>query len=776
MPAATQYFGIRHHGPGSARRLRAALSAVQPACVLIEGPADASELLPTLAHPAMRPPVALLSHAIDAPDDTVFHPFAEFSPEYQAVRWAVEHGVPVRFIDLPSSLLRAARADEADTADEGTPDESGPDERRPDDSRPVSDDAGPGDAAERDDRRLRIDPIGAIAEAAGYEDGESWWNDWIESATDAHDPMHAFEAVAEIMAVLRERHPDISRHEQRREAHMRLAIAAAAKEFDGAIAIVCGAWHVPALRAKRKAGDDRALLAGLQKQKMQTTWVPWTSPRLAYASGYGAGVAAPRWYAHLWRHGDEASGTARWVVKVAREFRKAGMPVSTASVIETVRMATALAALRERPRAGFEEIRDAIVACVCGGETLPWTQHANALLLGNEVGTIPPDTPLMPLLEDLQRQQKATKLKPEALPRELALDLRTDSGAARSTLLHRLRLLDVDWGRLEDAGRSRGTFRERWTLAWQPEFAVRLVEHLACGPTIERAAAARSVERMHAAPGLAALTELIQACLEAQLPAAVDAGLALLDDSAGHAQECRELLEALPALIALRRYGSAREMALDRVGELVERLLVQAALALPYAARNLDAEQAAALCGALQRMQAALDMAELGAEIVEAWWRALIEIADHAQSDRRVCGLACRLAYAAERIDADTLQATMQRMLSPGVPTADAARFFEGFFEQGSKRLLHDDALLGIVDAWLLALDGEVFQAQLPLFRRVFSELDAHERKRLLDRILRPTQVAASAYRVDAAGLDAWTAQAPRLSALLRGEVPAWPT
>jgi len=45
MPATPHYFGIRHHGPGSARRLRDALDVLRPSRVLIEGPADASDLL-----------------------------------------------------------------------------------------------------------------------------------------------------------------------------------------------------------------------------------------------------------------------------------------------------------------------------------------------------------------------------------------------------------------------------------------------------------------------------------------------------------------------------------------------------------------------------------------------------------------------------------------------------------------------------------------------------------------------------------------------------------
>jgi len=101
VAGAVEYFGIRHHGPGSARRLIEALDALQPAEVLIEGPADLSELLPLLASPAMTPPVAMLAYPKDMPGEAIFWPFAVFSPEYQAVLWAIKNAVPVRFIDLP---------------------------------------------------------------------------------------------------------------------------------------------------------------------------------------------------------------------------------------------------------------------------------------------------------------------------------------------------------------------------------------------------------------------------------------------------------------------------------------------------------------------------------------------------------------------------------------------------------------------------------------------------------------------------------------------------
>lgn len=772
MGAGIHYFGIRHHGPGSARRLLDALEALKPSMLLVEGPADASSQLPALAHAAMLPPVALLCHATDQPELSSFYPFAEFSPEYQAIRWALNAGVPVEFIDLPANVQLAMRKNEEEArANAGDADAGDDVDVRAEESEAASADA---PAAADDPHRIVRDPIGTLAKLAGYEDGESWWHDWLESGVSGEQA--AFTLVEDMMAALREASPDPVLRERQREAHMRQAIANAARGVEGDVAVVCGAWHVPALRAKSRVADDKALLRGLPKLPVRHTWVPWTGPRLAFASGYGAGVDAPRWYAHLWRHGAGGEALSHWMVTVARVLRDGGAQASPASVIETVRLAEALAQLRERPAAGYEEMRDAVVACLCGGEPLVWAQHEAELLLGSDVGEIPPDTPLMPLLEDLQRQQKAVRLKPEALERELSLDLRSESGAARSLLLHRLRLLDVPWGVQNDAGSSRGTFRERWTLRWEPEFSVRLVENLVHGTTIEQAAGRRSIARLHAERRMSALASLINACMEARLEAAVGIGIDLLADAAACAQECLDMLSALPPLVSLRRYGSARQLQLDQLDGLVERLLQQAAVALPHAARNLDAEQSRALCEALANLQAALAIADIDPDAVELWWATLIRLLDDPQANRRVDGLLGRLLHEAGRIDVVQVQDLMRRMLSPGVDSTEAALFFEGFFDGAASQLLHQRELLDGVDAWLASLDAGTFQQQLPLFRRVLSSLDANERRRLLERVLSPQAALAEDARFDLRHLDEWTAHAVRLQALLGRREVAWPT
>src|SRR5262249_30829321 len=152
--------GIRHHGPGSARSVLAELDRVKPAVILIEGPADADPLLALAADPGLRPPVALLAYAADAPRLSAFWPFAGFSPEWQALRWAASHDVPARFCDLPAAMV-LARQDE---------------DQIPSDNEDGADDAGRETAAEA----VREDPIGALAGAAGYDDPERWWDDVIE--------------------------------------------------------------------------------------------------------------------------------------------------------------------------------------------------------------------------------------------------------------------------------------------------------------------------------------------------------------------------------------------------------------------------------------------------------------------------------------------------------------------------------------------------------------------------------------------------------------------
>src|SRR5690606_2015859 len=195
---------------------------------------------------------------------------------------------------------------------------------------------------------------------------------------------------------------------------MRRALRAAMKEHER-VAFVCGAWHAPVLVPETfpTVAADNALLKGLPKVKVAATWVPWSSRRLAFTSGYGAGVTSPGWYDHLFTAPDDRI-TERWLTRTARLLREEQFDASSASVIEAVRLADALAALRDRPIAGLGEMVDATQAVLCEGSPVPLRTVADRLVVGDALGSVPPETPMVPLAKDLERAQKRLRLKPSA--------------------------------------------------------------------------------------------------------------------------------------------------------------------------------------------------------------------------------------------------------------------------------------------------------------------------------------------------------------------------
>src|SRR5262249_21129944 len=155
------------------------------------------------------------------------------------------------------------------------------------------------------------------------------------------------------------------------------------------------------------------------------------------------------------------------------------------------------------------------------GSDVPLALVHDRLVVGDVLGEVPEAAPAVPLQRDLAREQRRLRLKPEALERELELDLRKEGDAGRSRLLHRLRLLGVGWGEPAQSRGSTGTFRETWRLRWEPELSVRVAEAGVWGTTVEGAATARAEADAVQASALADVTGLAEHCLLAALPDAL---------------------------------------------------------------------------------------------------------------------------------------------------------------------------------------------------------------------------------------------------------------
>ena len=747
--------GIRHHGPGSAALLRQALEFLDPECVLIEGPSEGDALIPYIAAPDMKPPIAMLFFAADSANTASFMPLAEFSPEFQAMQWALEHQRPVRFIDMPAAVSLALRQQR--------------------------------EQAKPTDDTSRSDALDLLASAAGYDDGEAFWNALIEQhgGTRGDHALAVFASIETAMTEARAHEDSFGvtatdhARDLRREAFMRTHIRTALKEHAGAIAVICGAWHLSALRSPVKVADDRAAIKDLPRIKMDSTWVPWTDGRLSAHSGYGAGVISPGWYQHLWSHYARAQVpeayefAALWQSRTAHTLRGEGYAASTASAIDATQLALALAALRQLPMPGLAEMREASLATLCQGNPVPLAIIEQKLTIGERVGEIGEHVPQMPLARDLALWQRRTRLKPEDLELEVRLDLRSEAGLLKSTLLHRLNLIDVSWGRLLDANNSRGTFREVWTLRWRPELSVALAEALIYGITIEQAAANRTLESARETKSITSLADLIHAALIADLPDAATACIDLLQAASVHATDITDLMRAVSPLVRVLRYGSARKLPEDALRALIHSLAIEITAGVRIGSRALDEASTGTRVEAMEAFDEALHL--FGDAALSASWNTeLAHLVDDDQVVAPVAGLSLRRLHDRGLWTPDAVSSAFARH-TDGREPQHAGTFLESFLRGGSEILLQDAPVLHLIDAWLCTLASDDFLAALPLLRRSLSSFDHIARRRLLDKLKQgPQQSGATATNAAPSEMNpAFAAALPLLYTILGIQAPS---
>ena len=705
-PTVTTILGIRHHGPGSARSVLAELERLQPDALLVEGPSDATDLIGLIEDPGMRPPVALLVYAPDEPRVATFYPFADFSPEWVALRWALERGIPARFIDLSAGAQFAvAKAEFERRMASETPD----------------------DTVEQ----IRHDPLNELAKAAGEEDGERFWDRLVESR---RDPGDLFAAVSEAMTAVRGAIPEEETLTFQREAQMRQGIRRAAKDGFTNVAVVCGAWHAPALEKLPSAAEDDRTLKTLPKPiKTAAAWVPWTFDRLAAESGYGAGIESPGWYAHLWSGAEPLA--VSWMARVGALFREEGMDTSAAHLVEAVRLAETLAAMRGRAVPSLSELNEAVRACLAMGSDLPLRLVRDRLIVGQVMGETPPDAPVAPLAADLEQLTRRLRMKPEPGQKTIDLDLRNSTDRARSHLLHRLAILGIHWGVTQQVFGKSGTFHEIWSLAWQPEFAIDLVAASRFGNTIEEAASNSSIEAANAATELPALTALIEAVLLAELPEAIELVVERIGTVAAVGADVPELMGALPPLARVLRYGNVRGTDATAVSTVVDGLVARICIGLPSAASSLDDDAAATFSRQIDAVHGAIALLD-DAEDRAAWREALRRLIDQDGLHGLVAGRATRLLLDEGVIDSADATRRMRLVLSPGAEPAVGAGWVEGFLRDSGTILLHDEDLFEAIDHWVTEMPQDAFDNVLPLLRRTIATFSVPERRSIGERIL----------------------------------------
>ena len=742
-------FGIRHHGVGSTKRLQKALAQYQPDILVIEGIAEADNLIQYLREDLDKftPPIAMLIYDTNDFGNAVYYPFAAYSPEWQAMKYAVQNSIPIVHFDLPLQQSLALKtiipnvekipalvALEEDLAAENNIINS-------------STEGAPYSLSQKEKKTQDIDsfhydPMTYMAKLAGYEETEHWWDSMFEQYEDEA----VFDGVAEVMESIRthlgeayERPIDLYR-----EAYMRQQLRKIEKEGFQKIAVICGAYHIPALALKKYTiKDDQQLLKIIPKTKinLQSTWIPWSFKNLS-AHTYGAGIPAPAWYQFLYENTENA--TTHWMANVADLLRKNDVDCSSAHIIEAVKLALYLTQMRGLNRPTLSELNEAAISVLLNGQTQKLSLVINQLEIGNKMGIVAPSVPQVPLQKDIETLIKNLKLTKYQKPEKAyikatanntygGLDLRLEHDRMQSQFLHRLYTLDIHWGTPTlQYVQHKSTKNEYWSMQWQEGFYLRIIQASIYGNTLEEAATAFSIQRTNKTNKLALLTEQFTQILKANLPTAFSAILQKIETLSAVQTDVLDLMGMIPNLVQTARYGDVRKTDTSLVEKLITETVPRICVLLPSSCIGINDESAIKLAEKIKLLHNALLLFQQE-QLIENWFAVLQSLSEKTHpAHAYIKGLCTRMIFDNQNISAEETSLLMQFALSKGQVIQEAAPWVEGFLYNSGLFLLHNEVLWNILNNWIAELDKETFITIVPILRRAFSKFSHSEKQKML--------------------------------------------
>ena len=742
-------FGVRHLSPAGAWHLRRYLDRLKPELVLVEGLSDAGELLPFLTVSGTKPPIALLAYTDSLPVRTLIYPLARYSPEYQAVRWAHEHQVEVEFIDLPSDVFLAMQDQEVEQRDKARRDA----EEKIRQTNP-GDDGAAGAApssipADSPETIPRLSIYERCARLAGEADYDTYWERYFEHNLDEDSYRLTALEFGTALRELDDAQPRWQAENLVREAFMRRQIEAAISRGvkPEKIVAVVGAFHAPVLSGDFPSMTD-AELASLRRRPSKLTLMPYSYFKLSSQSGYGAGNQAPAYFELLWDAIDtnDLSGLpSRYLSLVARHLRESGTHRSTAEVIEGVRLANTLSALKGGLAPCLSDLRDAAVTLIGHGELSGVKDAIVHVEVGTAIGELPKGVSRTSIQADFERELSRLKLERyrSTVKQELTLDLRENRQAKtseaafvdlhRSSFFHRLRVLGVGFVSLIKSGQKSTTWAEKWALQWSPESEIQLIESVLLGETIELATGYRFKTILESCTSVAEAADVVYDACQCGMMAAMEAARQRLQELSAVSTEFQAIAHAAHALGLIVRYGDVRKFDSTPLLPLIEELFVRGTLDL-FSSSNCDGEATSTMCLAIDQLNhLALEHADLLNEAL--WIEALSKLSAADDRNPLLSGYACAILLERGLMANDELAREVSRRLSPGVPADLGAGWFEGLARRNRYALLARQVLWQQLADYIASLDEDHFRRSVVFLRRAFGSFNPREKRQIAENL-----------------------------------------
>ena len=598
-----------------------------------------------------------------------------------------------------------------------------------------------------------------IAELAGERDYDTYWERHFEHNA---DPESYAGATLELGAALRDLEEDAPRWRAEnlvREAYMRRRVAAAiaAGTKPEKIVAVVGAFHAPVLTGEFPAMSDDEF-ASLRRRPSKLTLMPYSYFKLSSQSGYGAGNMAPAYVELLWKSlqaGGVRDLSRHYLSLVARHLREAGIHRSTAEVIDGVRLAETLSALKQGLAPTLADLRDAAITLLGQGELTTVKDALARVDVGTEIGELPRGVSQTSIQSDFDRELQRLKLEKyrTAVEQELDLDLRENRNVKseeaafldlhRSSFFHRLRVLGISFCKQAAVRQQGATWAEKWLVQWSPQSEIELVEAVLLGETVELAAAYKFKSQIESCTSIAEAAALVRDACQCGLMTSMDLARRRLQELAAASSDFPPLASAAWSLGLVVRYGDVRRFDAEPLVPLVEALFVQAALAL-FAAANCDDKAVKEMMQAVDELnKVALEFHDRVEESL--WVDQLKKLSDADDRNPSLSGFACAILLERGLMENDALAREVSRRLSPGVPAELGAGWFEGLAQRNRYALLARQSLWEQLADYIVSLDEDQFRRALVFLRRAFGPFSAREKRQIAENLGECWKITADA-------------------------------
>jgi hypothetical protein len=711
-------FGVRHLSPACAYNLIKYLDSVKPDIVLIEGMSDGNDLMDHITNPGSKPPFAILAYTTEEPVRTILYPFANYSPEYQAVMWAKKNGRKAEFIDLPSGTMLSIEYRNREN--------DGDDALKPEN-----------DSLYDDWARL-----------GGEDDHDTYWERNFEHNFDYGKYR---ETVLEFGRSIRELTAD-SRTEYAvnlvREAYMRYRINKTLESGikEEKVVVVSGSYHSSSLDLSVKSDLTDDDIGKLPSVETKHTLMPYSYQRLSFQSGYGAGNKAPYYYQMMWENindGDLENLTRQYYANVAFHMREKGNFRSTADIIESVRLSGTLSRLHNGRYPTLNDLKDAAVTCLGHGSLGVIAESLALVDIGTEIGSIPEgagSTPIQDNFNMLLKELKLEKYK-NTVANMLDLDLRENRTVKnrelafidlkRSFFLNKLRFLNINFAKKNDIVQAKGSWAEQWVLQWTPESEIELVENSTRGDTIDQAVKNKFKKDLAVSSKIDEAATLIECVFDCGLDGVLEESISILQALTTDASEFTSIARTCHRLSAIINFGSIKKIDGTRLVPVLGQLYLKGILGLSGAAQ-CDVKAAPELNESISLFNGMTDSNYK--DIDGALWIAkLDEIAFDDSNSPLVSGYCFSILLERNLLENGRIETEVSKRLSPGLDGVKAAGWFEGLAGRNKYALLSRAVFWQKLDEYLSGLDDDRFKNALVFLRRGFSGFDANEKRNVID-------------------------------------------